>query len=130
MRSVAYREIFERFPPAILFQGDVAKVVQDDCLADDVAELPLQIEAFLVAYGREPKVAGDSGPLTLRVQHSSDQGPVAGRPDLVEPAKTAFTIGLDDVLLAGSLVLVVGALAALLLLRTPAPARTPVPENA
>jgi hypothetical protein len=48
----------------------------------------------------------------------------------VEPAKTAFTIGLDDVLLAGSLVLVVGALAAALLLRTPAPARTPLPESA
>jgi EmrB/QacA subfamily drug resistance transporter len=55
---------------------------------------------------------------------------VAGRPDLVEPAKTAFTIGLDDVLLVGSVVLVVGALAGALLLRTPAPARTPVPENA
>jgi hypothetical protein len=55
---------------------------------------------------------------------------VAGRPDLVEPAKTAFTIGLDDVLLVGSVVLVVGALAAALLLRTPAPARTPMPENA
>ena len=55
---------------------------------------------------------------------------VAGRPDLVEPAKAAFTIGLDDVLLAGSLVLVVGTLAAVILLRSPAPARTPVPENA
>jgi len=61
---------------------------------------------------------------------SSGVRAVAGRPDLVEPAKTAFTIGLDDVLLAGSLVLVVGALAAALLLRTPSPARTPMPENA
>lgn len=55
---------------------------------------------------------------------------VAGRPDLVEPAKSAFTTGLDDVLLAGSLVLVVGALAAVTLLRSPAPARTPVAESA
>jgi predicted MFS family arabinose efflux permease len=61
---------------------------------------------------------------------SSGVRAVAGRPDLVEPAKTAFTIGLDDVLLAGSLVLVVGALAAALLLRTPAPARTPLTESA
>jgi predicted MFS family arabinose efflux permease len=55
---------------------------------------------------------------------------VAGRPGLVEPAKTAFTSGLDDVILAGSLVLVVGALAAVILLRSPAPARTAVTENA
>jgi hypothetical protein len=48
----------------------------------------------------------------------------------VEPAKTAFTSGLDDVILAGSLVLVVGALAAVILLRSPAPARTAVTENA
>ena len=40
----------------------------------------------------------------------------------MEPAKTAFVSGLNDVLLAGSLLLVVGALAAVILLRTPAPA--------
>ncbi len=47
---------------------------------------------------------------------------VAGHPDLVEPAKTAFVSGLNDVLLAGSVVLAIGALAAALLLRSPAPA--------
>ena len=55
---------------------------------------------------------------------------VAGQPDLVEPAKTAFVSGLNDVLLAGSLLLVVGALAAALLLRSPAPAPAPVTKNA
>ena len=55
---------------------------------------------------------------------------VAGQPDLVEPAKTAFVSGLNDVLLAGSMVLVVGALAALVLLRSPAPASAPTTENA
>jgi len=36
---------------------------------------------------------------------------VAGQPDLVEPATTAFVSGLNDVILVGSLLLVVGALA-------------------
>jgi EmrB/QacA subfamily drug resistance transporter len=53
---------------------------------------------------------------------SSGVNAVAGHPELMEPAKTAFVSGLNDVLLAGSLVLVVGALAGALLLRTPAPA--------
>ena len=53
---------------------------------------------------------------------------VAGRPELVEPAKTAFVSGLNGVLLAGSLLLVVGALAAAILLRSP-PAAAPVSEN-
>jgi predicted MFS family arabinose efflux permease len=55
---------------------------------------------------------------------------VAGEPDLVEPAKTAFVSGLNDLLLTGSVVVVIGALAALMLLRTPAPAPAPVTENA
>ena len=55
---------------------------------------------------------------------------VADRPDLVEPARTAFVSGLNDVLLAGSLLLVVGALAAAVLLRSPpAPAPAPITEN-
>ena len=55
---------------------------------------------------------------------------VAGHPNLVEPAKTAFIIGLNDVILAGSLLLVVGALAAFGLVRSPASASVPVTENA
>jgi len=61
---------------------------------------------------------------------SSGLHAVADRPDLVEPAKTAFATGLNDVLLAGSLLLVVGALAAVILLRSPAQAPAPVTENA
>ena len=55
---------------------------------------------------------------------------VTGQPDLVEPAKTAFVSGLNDILLTGSLLLVIGALAAVLLLRTPAPAPAPVTKRA
>ena len=55
---------------------------------------------------------------------------VAGRPELVQPAKTAFVGGLDDVLLTGAVVLVVGAVAALALMRTPAPAAAPAPGPA
>jgi EmrB/QacA subfamily drug resistance transporter len=55
---------------------------------------------------------------------------VAANPALVEPAKTAFVDGLNDLLLAGSAVLVVGALAGALLLRVPAPAPAPTAEHA
>ena len=55
---------------------------------------------------------------------------VAGQPDLVEPATTAFVSGLNDVILVGSLLLVVGALAAAVLLRSPAPSPAPVTKNA
>ena len=55
---------------------------------------------------------------------------VAGHPDLVEPAKAAFVSGLNDVILAGSLLLLVGALAAVGLLRSPAQAPVHVTENA
>jgi predicted MFS family arabinose efflux permease len=61
---------------------------------------------------------------------SSGTRAVADQPDLVEPAKTAFVSGLNDVLLAGSLLLLVGALAAAVLLRSPAPAPAPVTKNA
>ena len=50
---------------------------------------------------------------------------VAGQPDLVEPAKTAFVTGLNAVLLTGAALLAFGAVAALALLRTPARAATP-----
>ncbi len=55
---------------------------------------------------------------------------VAGRPELVQPAKSAFVGGLDDVLLTGAVVLVVGAVAAFALLRTPAPAPVSATEPA
>ena len=55
---------------------------------------------------------------------------VAGQPDLVEPAKSAFVSGLNDVLLTGSALLVVGALAALILLSSPAPVPAPATESA
>jgi EmrB/QacA subfamily drug resistance transporter len=55
---------------------------------------------------------------------------VAGRPDLVEPAKSAFVTGLDDILLTGAVVLLVGSLAAFALLRAPAPAPAQAPETA
>jgi EmrB/QacA subfamily drug resistance transporter len=54
---------------------------------------------------------------------------VAGQPDLVEPAKTAFVTGLNDLLLTGAVLLAIGAVAALALLRTPAPAAAPSTET-
>jgi len=56
---------------------------------------------------------------------SSGLRAVPGQPNLVEPVTTAFVDGLNDILLVGSAVLVVGALAAALLLRVPAPAAAP-----
>jgi hypothetical protein len=53
---------------------------------------------------------------------------VADRPELVEPARTAFVGGLNDLLLLGSALLVVGALSAAALLRTPTPAPAPATE--
>ena len=58
---------------------------------------------------------------------SSGLRAVPGQPNLVEPVTTAFVDGLNDILLVGSAVLVVGALAAALLLRVPAPAAAPAP---
>jgi hypothetical protein len=72
---------------------------------------------------------GDTHALGAAVSSAGTRA-VAGRPDLVEPAKTAFVSGLNDVLLAGSVLLVVGALAAAVLLRSPARAPAPVPEKA
>jgi EmrB/QacA subfamily drug resistance transporter len=54
---------------------------------------------------------------------------VADRPDLVEPAKTAFATGLNGVILAGALLVAAGAVAAAVLLRTPTPASAPVNDN-
>jgi EmrB/QacA subfamily drug resistance transporter len=58
---------------------------------------------------------------------SSGTRAVVGQPNLFEPAQTAFVSGLNDLLLTGSVVLVIGALTAALLLRTPAPAPAPAP---
>ncbi len=55
---------------------------------------------------------------------------VAGHPELVEPAKSAYVAGLDDLLLTGCALLVIGALAAATLLRTPAPGPAPATEPA
>jgi EmrB/QacA subfamily drug resistance transporter len=55
---------------------------------------------------------------------------VADRPELVEPARTAFVGALDDLLLTGSVVLLVGAIAAATLLRTPASTQAPATEPA
>ena len=77
-----------------------------------------------------PSTVGDNAHALGAAVSSSGIRAVAGRPELVEPAKTAFVTGLNDVLLAGSLLLVAGALAAVVLLRSPAPAPAPVPEKA
>jgi predicted MFS family arabinose efflux permease len=61
---------------------------------------------------------------------SSGVRAVAGHPQLVEPAKAAFVDGLNAVLLTGSAVVIVGAIAAATLLRTPAPAPAPAGEPA
>jgi EmrB/QacA subfamily drug resistance transporter len=55
---------------------------------------------------------------------------VAGQPSLMEPAKSAFVTGLNDILLIGAALLVIGAVTAVLLLRTPAPAPAPAAESA
>jgi EmrB/QacA subfamily drug resistance transporter len=54
---------------------------------------------------------------------------VAEQPALVEPAKTAFVSGLNDLFLTGSALLVIGALTGAVLLRTPAPASAPAPAT-
>jgi predicted MFS family arabinose efflux permease len=61
---------------------------------------------------------------------SSGLRAVAGRPDLARPATVAFASGLNDLLLIGCGLLLVGAVATVTLLRTPAPARVPVTEQA
>jgi predicted MFS family arabinose efflux permease len=57
---------------------------------------------------------------------------VPGQPSLVEPVTTAFVNGLNDLLLVGAAVLVIGAVSAAVLLRIPgrAPAPAPAAERA
>ncbi len=59
---------------------------------------------------------------------SSGVRAVASHPELVDTARSAFVGGLNDLLWTGSVLLLVGALAAATLLRTPAP--SPVPAAA
>jgi EmrB/QacA subfamily drug resistance transporter len=70
---------------------------------------------------------GENGQGLGAAVSSSGLRAVSGQPSLVEPATTAFVDGLNDLLLVGSAVLVVGALAGALLLRVPAPAPAPAP---
>jgi EmrB/QacA subfamily drug resistance transporter len=57
---------------------------------------------------------------------------VPGQPDMVQPVTTAFVDGLNDLLLVGAAVLLIGAVTAAVLLRVPAPApaTAPAPEQA
>jgi EmrB/QacA subfamily drug resistance transporter len=73
--------------------------------------------------------AGDNAHGLGEAVSSAGVRAVAGHPELVEPAKTAFVDGLNVLLLTGSAVLIVGALAAALLMRTPAPAPAPAPAT-
>src|SRR6188472_388612 len=73
---------------------------------------------------------GDNGNALGAAVSSAGVRAVAGHPDLVEPARTAFVSGLNEVILVGALLLVVGAVAAAVLLRTPAPAPAPATESA
>ena len=65
---------------------------------------------------------GDDANALGRAVSSAGLRAVAGRPDLVQPAKSAFTSGLNTVLLTGVALLVVGALSALVFIRGQAPA--------
>jgi EmrB/QacA subfamily drug resistance transporter len=55
---------------------------------------------------------------------------VAGRPELIHPAKVAFVGALDDLTLIGLALVLIGALSAAALLRVPAPRSAPVAEPA
>jgi hypothetical protein len=81
--------------------------------------------AFSLAVGSSP--ASDAVGAAIS---SSGLRAVASHPELVEPARSAFVTGLDDVLLTGAVILVIGAVAALTLLRTPAPHAAPSTETA
>jgi EmrB/QacA subfamily drug resistance transporter len=83
------------------------------------ALLQSRIESELSAAGVENAHA-----LGAAVSSAGVRG-VGGNPALVEPATTAFVGGLNDLLLTGSAVLAIGALAGALLLRVPAPAAAP-----
>jgi EmrB/QacA subfamily drug resistance transporter len=52
-----------------------------------------------------------------------------GRPELAHAATTAYVSGLNAVLLVGAATVAVGALAAGILMRAPAPAAAPAPES-
>jgi EmrB/QacA subfamily drug resistance transporter len=70
---------------------------------------------------------GENGQSLGAAVSSSGLRAVSGQPNLVEPVTTAFVDGLNDLLLVGSAVLVIGALAGAILLRVPAPTPAPAP---
>ena len=71
--------------------------------------------------------AGDNAHALAGAVSSSGVRAVASHPELVDTARSAFVGGLNDLLWTGSALLLVGALAAAALLRTPAPAPAPAP---
>ena len=74
-------------------------------------------------------VAGAQAHALAGAVSSSGVRAAAGNPALAEPAKAAFVSGLNAALITGSALLAVGALAALALLRVPAPAPVLRPES-
>ena len=82
-----------------------------------------------IASSLTAATGSDAHGLAAAVSSSGLRG-VAGHPELVHSATVAFVGALDDLLLIGCALLVVGALAAAALLRVPAPAPAPATETA
>jgi EmrB/QacA subfamily drug resistance transporter len=73
--------------------------------------------------------AGDNAHALAGAVSSSGVRAVAAHPELADTARSAFVGGLNDLLWTGSGLLLVGALAAAVLLRTPAPVPAPATET-
>jgi EmrB/QacA subfamily drug resistance transporter len=65
---------------------------------------------------------GGSGTRLANMVASAGTRSLLNHPGLVHPARSAFVVGFDDLLLVGSLVLIVGAVSGYTLLREPSPA--------
>jgi EmrB/QacA subfamily drug resistance transporter len=76
------------------------------------------------------RVAGPQGHRLGDAVSSAGLRAVGGRPALVHPAHVAFVGALNDLLLMGCGSLLIGAVAAAVLMRVPAPASAPVVEPA
>jgi hypothetical protein len=76
------------------------------------------------------RVAGPQGHRLGDAVSSAGLRAVSGRPALVHPAHVAFVGALNDLLLMGCGSLLIGAVAAAVLMRVPAPASAPVVEPA